>query len=113
MSAPAQAIAVVQALETVLRHDRGRLMAALTHRLGSFQRAEDALAERGAGFLYLPKYSPDPNPIEMAFSKLKAHLRAAAARTFEDLNDAIGDICKLFTPAECWNFLKAAGYAST
>jgi hypothetical protein len=49
----------------------------------------------------------------MAFSKLKAHLRAAAARTFEDLNDAIGDICKLFTPAECWNFFKAAGYAST
>lgn len=77
------------------------------------QRAEDALAERGAWFLYLPKYSPDLNPIEMAFSKLKAHLRSAAARTFEDLNDAIGDICKLFTPAECWNFFKAAGYAST
>jgi hypothetical protein len=49
----------------------------------------------------------------MAFSKLKAHLRAAAARTFEDLNDGIGDICKLFTPAECWHFFKAAGYAST
>ena len=45
MSAPAQAIALVQALEHVLRHDRGRLMAALTHRLGSFQRAEDALQE--------------------------------------------------------------------
>lgn len=77
------------------------------------QRAEDALAERGAWFLYLPKYSPDLNPIEMAFSKLKAHLRAVAAQTFEDLNDAIGDICKLFTPNECWNFFKAAGYAST
>jgi len=77
------------------------------------QRAEDALAERGAWFLYLPKYSPDLNPIEMAFSKLKAHLRAAAARTFKDLNNAIGDICKLFTPAVCWNFFKAAGYAST
>ena len=49
----------------------------------------------------------------MAFPKLKAHLRAAAARTFEELNYAIGDICKFFTPDECWNFFKAAGYAST
>jgi hypothetical protein len=48
----------------------------------------------------------------MAFSKLKAHLRAAAARTFEDLQNAIGDICAVFDPEECWNFFKAAGYAS-
>jgi hypothetical protein len=47
----------------------------------------------------------------MAFSKLKALLRAAAARTFGDLANAVGDICRLFEPRECWNFFKAAGYA--
>jgi hypothetical protein len=50
-------------------------------------------------------------PIEMAFSKLKALLRAAAARTFDDLANAVGDICRLFEPRECWNFFKAAEYA--
>jgi transposase len=75
-------------------------------------RAADALAAKGAWFLFLPKYSPDLNPIEMAFSKLKAHLRKAAARTFEKLIAAIGDICKLFKPEECWNFFKAAGYVA-
>ena len=48
----------------------------------------------------------------MAFSKLKAHLRAASARTFDALWKAIGDICDLYDPEECWNFFKAAGYAS-
>ena len=76
------------------------------------QRAADVLAARGAWFLFLPKYSPDLNPIEMAVSKLKAHLRAASARTFEDLTKAIGDICALFTPTECWNFFKAANYVA-
>ena len=50
--------------------------------------------------------------IEMAFSKLKAHLRRIGARTFDQLIDAIGEICGLFTPDECWNYLAAAGYAS-
>ena len=76
------------------------------------QRAAECLRRRGAWFLFLPPYSPDLNPIEMAFSKLKAHLRKAAARTFDDLWQAIGDICGLFQPEECWNYLKAAGYAS-
>ena len=75
-------------------------------------RAAAALKARGAWFLFLPQYSPDLNPIEMAFSKLKAHLRAAAARTFDALWAALGDICALFDPEECWNFFKAAGYAS-
>lgn len=52
------------------------------------------------------------NPIEMAFAKLKAHLRAAAARTFDALWKAIGNICDLFSRTECWNYLKEAGYAS-
>jgi transposase len=76
------------------------------------QRAAEALKARGAWFLFLPPYSPDLNPIEMAFSKLKAHLRAAAARTFDALWKAVGDICGLYDPEECWHYFKAAGYAS-
>lgn len=75
-------------------------------------RAAQALKERGCWFLFLPPYSPDLNPIEQAFSKLKAHLRRIGARTYEHLIAAIGDICDLFDPIECWNFFKAAGYAS-
>jgi transposase len=75
-------------------------------------KAEAALRSQGAWMLFLPQYSPDLNPIEMAFSKLKAHLRKAAARTFDDLSNALGDICKLFEPDECWNYFKEAGYAS-
>ena len=48
----------------------------------------------------------------MAFAKLKAHLRAADARSFDALWRAIGNICDLFSPQQCWNFYKAAGYAS-
>ena len=75
-------------------------------------KAEAILRSRGAWMLFLPQYSPDLNPIEMAFSKLKAHLRKTAARTFDTLCDAIGDICKLYQPEECWNYFKEAGYAS-
>lgn len=74
--------------------------------------ARQMLHTRGAWFLPLPQYSPDLNPIEMAFAKLKAHLRKAAARTFDVLWQALGDICALFEPAECWNFFKHANYAS-
>ena len=70
------------------------------------------LANIGAWFLFLPLYSPDLNPIEMAFAKLKAHLRRIGARTFDTLIEALGNICHLFKPEECRNFLKAAGYAS-
>jgi transposase len=70
------------------------------------------LKERGAWFLFLPQYSPDLNPIEMAFSKLKAHMRAAATRNFEDLWQALGDICDLFEPEECRNYFIKCGYAS-
>ncbi len=73
--------------------------------------ARDALRQRGAWMLFLPQYSPDLNPIEMAFAKLKAHLRKAAARTFDTLIAAIGDICGLYDPHECWNYFRIAGYA--
>lgn len=75
--------------------------------------AEAALHAHGCWFLYLPPYSPDLNPIEMAFSKLKAHLRRIGARSFIGLFEALGEVCDLFTPQECWNYFRQAGYAST
>lgn len=75
-------------------------------------KAEAIIRARGAWMLFLPQYSPDLNPIEMAFSKLKAHLRKAATRTFDALIEALADICRLFQPRECQNFFKAAGYGS-
>ena len=67
----------------------------------------------GATLRFLPPYSPDFNPIEMVFAKLKALLRATAARTMPDLWQAIADAIKRFTPAECRNYLIAAGYDAT
>lgn len=75
------------------------------------QEAQKAITARGAWLLFLPPYSPDLNPIELAFSKLKAHLKRIAARTIEDLSTAIGQICDLFTPQECNKYFKAQGYA--
>ena len=67
----------------------------------------------GAKLLYLPPYSPDFNPIENAFSKLKAMLRKAAERTVGGLWDTIGRIIDTFSPAECRNYFIAAGYDAT
>ncbi len=72
--------------------------------------AAQALRDHGCWFLYLPPYSPDLNPIEQAFSKLKAHLGRIGARTFTDVFQAIGLICDLYDPFECGNYFKAAGY---
>jgi transposase len=73
-------------------------------------KSKAAIKARGAWVLFLPPYSPDLNPIEMAFAKLKAHLRARAARTIDALWQEIGHICDLFDPHECQNYLAAAGY---
>ena len=73
-------------------------------------RADELIRSRGAWLLFLPPYSPELNPIEMAFSKLKARLRATAARTIDDLWKAIGNICALFSSEECSNYFEAAGY---
>ena len=70
----------------------------------------DAITAAGARVLFLPPYSPDFNPIEMAFSKLKALLRKAAERTVEGLWPAIGRLVDTVTPDECANFFAAAGY---
>ena len=67
----------------------------------------------GASLLYLPPYSPDFNPIENAFAKLKALLRKAAERTIEGLWTTIGRLLDLFTPTECANYFAAAGYDAT
>ena len=72
--------------------------------------AAKALKDRGCWLLFLPPYSPDLNPIEMAFSKLKAHLRRIGARSFDQLLTAICDICDLFSPDECQDYFHAAGY---
>ena len=67
----------------------------------------------GATLLYLPPYSPDFNPIENAFAKLKALLRKAAERTIDGLWAAIGRLIDTFTPSECANYFTAAGYDAT
>lgn len=72
-----------------------------------------AIEAAGATLLYLPPYSPDLNPIENAFSKLKAILRKQAARTIPDLWQAIADALPGFTTEEAQNFFKAAGYGPT
>ena len=69
-----------------------------------------AIEAASAELRFLPPYSPDFNPIEMAFSKLKAFLKKTAARTIHDLWDAIAKGVDTFTPTECENFFAAAGY---
>jgi transposase len=69
-----------------------------------------AIEAAGAKLVYLPPYSPDFNPIENAFSKLKALLRKAAERTVEGLWSTIGASLPSFTPQQCQNFFAAAGY---
>jgi transposase len=61
--------------------------------------------------MYLPPYSPDLNPIEMAFAKLKANLRKAAERSMPALWDRIGSILDPYSPTECANYFAHAGYA--
>jgi transposase len=70
----------------------------------------DAVEARGANLLYLPPYSPDLNPIEQSFAKLKALIRKAAARTRETLWNAIGKLLSRFAPRECANYFAEAGY---
>ena len=70
----------------------------------------EAIAAKEASIVYLPPYSPDLNPIEQAFAKLKALLRKAAARTVARLWDAIGEMLGRFTSLECSNYLISAGY---
>jgi transposase len=83
--------------------------------LGSHKsdKIRQTIEAKGASLLYLPKYSPDLNPIENAFAKLKAGLRRAAERSTDALWLRIGELLHDFTPQECANYFKAAGYASS
>ena len=72
-----------------------------------------AIRSAGARPLFLPKYSPDLNPIEKVFAKLKHLLRKAQARTRETVCAAIGQLLDAFSPEECANYFKEAGYGST
>ena len=72
-----------------------------------------AIRRTGAKLFFLPPYSPDLNPIEQVFAKLKVLLRKAAERTVETTWRRIGELLQHFSPAECANYLRNAGYAST
>lgn len=80
--------------------------------LSSHKRASvrDMIETAGASLVFLPPYSPDFNPIEMAFSKLKALLRKAAERTIDGLWEVIGNLVDCFTPQECENYFPTCGY---
>jgi len=79
-----------------------------THKMAA---AKKAIQNRGAWPLFLPSYSPDLNPIELAFSKLKAHLKRLAPRTVDRLWKNTGQILSLFSSQECQNYFAADGYA--
>ena len=82
--------------------------------LGSHKAAaiRQALRAAGARLIYLPPYSPDLNPIEQAFSKLKHWLRTARERSIDDACQRIASILETFSPAECRNYFVNAGYRS-
>jgi transposase len=80
------------------------------HRIAAVR---DAIDAAGAQFFLLPPYSPDMNPIEMVFSKLKTLLRQAPERTVEGLWRRIGTLLDQFTPGECANYFRAAGYGDS
>ena len=69
-----------------------------------------AIERVGAWLRFLPPYSPDFNPIELAFAKLKAFLRAARPRTFDQVVELVAIALELFTPGECLNFVRHCGY---
>jgi transposase len=73
----------------------------------------EAIEARGASLLFLPPYSPDLNPIELAFSKLKRLLREAAERNVETLWQTIGRLLDRFSPQECANYIRYCGFAQS
>jgi transposase len=76
------------------------------------QNVEKLISAQGASVRYLPAYSPDFNPIEQAFAQLKAHLRAAAARTLDELQRALAGALPTFSPTHCRNFFHHAHYTT-
>ena len=108
MDGPAFLAYVEQVLAPSLRKGDTVFMDNLrTHKVEGVREAIEAV---GATVRYLPAYSPDLNPIEMAFSKLKAALRRGATRTVKALMKLIGRLIKTFAPDECANYFRHAGY---
>ena len=99
---------VEQALVPTLR--AGDLVVLDNLKVHKVKGVREAIGARGARLRYLPPYSPDFNPIELAFAKLKALLRTAARRTVDALWHAIGHALDAFSPAECARYLAHAGY---
>lgn len=101
---------VEQQLAPTLRRDDVVIMDNLAaHKVAGVREAIEAV---GARLIYLPPYSPDFNPIELAFAKLKALLRAAAQRAVDALEDTLGQLLKHFTPRECRNYFRHCGYSA-
>jgi len=102
-------------VETVLVRELAPGAVVIMDNLSSHKgpKVRQMIEQAGASLLFLPPYSPDFNPIENAFAKLKALLRHAAERTVDGLWNAIGRIVDLFTPAESRNYFQAAGYDPT
>ena len=108
MDGPAFIAYVEQVLVPTLRRGDTVFMDNLrTHKV---EGVREAIEAAGAKVRYLPAYSPDLNPIEMAFSKLKAALRKGAKRTVDALIKLIGRLVKKFAPDECANYFHHAGY---
>lgn len=111
MNGPSFLAYVEQILAPTLRRDDIVVMDNVSvHKVAGVREAIEA---RGADLFYLPPYSPDLNPIEQLFSKLKAILRAAAARTIKRLWAVIGARLKDFSPRECAAYLLNAGYGQS
>ena len=81
--------------------------------ISAHTKVRQAIRTVGAKRIFLPKYSPDLNPIEQVFAKLKTLLRKAAPRSTDDVCAAIGQLLESFEPEECTNYFRNAGYAST
>lgn len=109
------AAAFVAYVEQVLAKDVRRGDVVILDNLSSHKTAgvRAALLRCRIAYLYLPPYSPDLNPIENAFSKLKRLVRSAGERTVEGLWSALGRLIDQFTPDECCNYLRHCGYHAT
>ena len=115
LDGPMDAAAFVAYVEQVLAAEVRRGGLVILDNLSSHKTAgvRAALGRCRVAYLYLPPYSPDLNPIEPAFSKLKRLVRRAGERTVEGLWAALGRLIDQFTPAECRNYLRHAGYDAT
>lgn len=114
LDGPMDGIAFVEYVKQILSPELKEGDMVICDNLSSHKVAgvREAIEARGAELLYLPAYSPDLNPIEMAFSKLKAILRQQAQRSFQGLLEATSFALDHFSPNECINFFNHANYAS-